>query len=106
MISEKNKKKILELTDAILALKNRNEAGRFLRDLLTEKELIEFGNRWKAARMLAKNIPYTEIEKETGLSSTTVARVSKWLNNGKNGYKLILKRLNHHNLSLIGKGLR
>lgn len=91
---------------AILVLKNRGEAKRFFRDLLTEKELIEFGNRWKAARMLEKNIKYTEIEKETGLSSTTVARVSKWLNNGKNGYKLILKRLNHYNLSSIGKGLR
>lgn len=81
-------------------LNNPNEAAKFLRDLLTEKELIEFGNRWKAARMLSKNIPYTEIEKETGLSSTTVARVSKWLNSGKNGYKLVLSRLsknNHHN---------
>lgn len=106
MISEKNNKKTAELMGAILALKNRGEAKRFFRDLLTEKELIEFGNRWKAARMLEKNIKYTEIEKETGLSSTTVARVSKWLNNGKNGYKLVLKRLNHHNLSLIGKGLR
>ena len=106
MLSGKNNKKIEELMTAVLALKTRNEARRFFRDLLTESELIEFGNRWKAARMLAKNIPYTEIEKETGLSSTTVARVSKWLNNGKNGYKLILKRLNHHNLSHIGKGLR
>jgi TrpR-related protein YerC/YecD len=106
MISKKDNKKISELTDAILALKNRNEAKKFLRDLLTEKELIEFGNRWKTARMLSKNIPYTEIEKETGLSSTTVARVSKWLNNGKNGYKLILNRLSHHhNLSPSGRGL-
>lgn len=106
MISEKNNKKITELLGAILALKNRSEAKKFFRDLLTEKELIEFGNRWKAARMLAQNIKYTEIEKETGLSSTTVARVSKWLNNGKNGYKLVLKRLNHHSLSYVGKGLR
>lgn len=97
MISKKDDKKINELMNVILILKTRSEARRFFRDLLTERELIEFGNRWKAARMLAKNIPYTEIEKETGLSSTTVARVSKWLNSGKNGYKLILKRLNHHN---------
>jgi TrpR-related protein YerC/YecD len=110
MISKKDNKRIGELIGAILAVNNRNEAKRFLRDLLTEKELIEFGNRWKAARMLSKNIKYTEIEKETGLSSTTVARVSKWLNNGKSGYKLVLKRIdsnkNHHNLSYVGKGLR
>lgn len=105
MISNKDNKKINELMIAVLALRNRDEAKRFFRDLLTEKELIEFGNRWKAARMLAKNVPYVEIEKETGLSSTTVARVSKWLNSGKGGYKLMLKKLDHHNLSFIGKGL-
>ena len=106
MTTKKDNKKIKELTEAVLALKTRNEARRFFRDLLTEKELIEFGNRWKAAKMLSKNIKYTEIEKETGLSSTTVARVSKWLSRGKGGYKLMLKRLNHSNLSSIGKGLR
>jgi len=106
MIFKKDDKKINELVGAILAIKSRGEARKFLRDLMTEKELIEFGNRWKAARMLAKDISYVEIIKETGLSSTTVARVSKWLNSGKNGYKLILKRLNHHNLSFVGKGLR
>jgi TrpR-related protein YerC/YecD len=106
MISKKNNKKIDELITAILALKTRGEARKFLRDLLTESELVEFGNRWKAARMLAKNVKYNEIEKETGLSSTTVARVSKWLNSGKGGYRLMLKKLNHHNLSFVGKGLR
>jgi len=96
MISNKDNKRIGELMRAIMVLKTSSEARRFFRDLLTEKELIEFGNRWKAARMLAEKISYTKIEKETGLSSTTVARVSKWLNSGKNGYKLILNRINHH----------
>jgi len=107
MISKKDNKRIGELIEAVLALKNREEARRFLRDLMTEKELIEFGNRWKAARMLADGVIYTEIENETRLSSTTVARVSKWLNKGMGGYKLMLKRINnHHTLSKAGKGLR
>jgi TrpR-related protein YerC/YecD len=106
MLSKKDEKKIKELTDAILLLKNSNEAKSFLRDLLTESELIEFGNRWKAARMLSQKISYIEVEKETGLSSTTVARVSKWLNKGKGGYKLIIKRIKntHHNSFLAGRG--
>ncbi len=109
MVSKSNKKRISELMKAVILLKNPNEAARFFRDLLTEKELIEFGNRWKAARMLSKNFKYTEIEKETGLSSTTVARVSDWLNNGMGGYMLMLNKIsskNHHNLSMAGKGLR
>ena len=43
--------------------------------------------------MLDKKISYEKIEKETGMSSTTIARVQKWLTNGKGGYKLMLKRL-------------
>lgn len=82
-----------DLLKAIISLKNVSEAKKYFRDLLTEKEIIEFGNRWRAAKMLHAGIPYTRIEKETGLSSTTIARISKWLNKGTGGYKLILKRL-------------
>jgi len=82
------------LLGAVLKLRNTSEAKRFLRDLLTEKELEEFSRRWKVARMLYKKIPYTKIEKETGMSSTTVARIQKWLKNGMSGYKLILDRSN------------
>ena len=94
-----------KLLKAILSLKNLKEGKKFLRDLMTEREIIEFGNRWKAARMLENGTPYTIIEKETGLSSTTVARVSKWLRQGKGGYRLVLNRLNHHNSSPPGKEL-
>jgi len=93
MFSKREDKKIEDLINAITLLSNKKEAKKFLRDLLTESELVEFSNRWKAARMLSQKIPYTEIIKETGLSSTTVARVSDWLNGGMGGYKLMLKRI-------------
>ncbi|MFA5318468.1 MAG: YerC/YecD family TrpR-related protein [Patescibacteria group bacterium] len=91
-----NKPQINNLISAILALKDEKEAKRFLRDLLTEAELEEFSKRWQAAQMLDEKMPYTQIIKKTGLSSTTVARISKWLKNGKGGYKLMLNRLHHH----------
>lgn len=98
--------KTKELVLALLALKSPEEAQRFLRDLLTEAEIIEFGNRFCAAQMLSDKLPYSLIEKETGLSSTTIARVSKWLNKGADGYKTIIARLEHHHtLSPSGKGL-
>lgn len=81
------------LFKAILKLKNIGEAKRFFRDLLTEEEIIEFGKRWQAARMLSENVSYEKIVKETGLSSRTVARISKWLNRGMGGYKLMLKKI-------------
>lgn len=99
--------KIQDLLNTILALKDIKEAKRFFRDLLTEAELDEFGNRWFAARMLNNDVSYNQIQRATGLSTTTIARISKWLKRGKGGYKLMLKRVPrvHHNPSLIGKGL-
>ncbi len=81
------------LFEAVLKLKNSDEVRRFFRDLLTESELVELGQRWKVARMLAKRIRYSKIEQETGMSSTTIARVHKWLKKGMGGYKLVLERL-------------
>ena len=102
-MSNWDNKQSQELFKAILALKNNNEAKRFFRDLLTPQEIIEFSRRWQAAKMLNNKIPYTQVQKTTKLSSTTVARISKWLNNGKNGYKLIIKRLynDHHDNSSL-----
>lgn len=94
--------------DAIMLLNTPEETEKFFRDLLTENELVEFGGRWKAARMLWDKESYVDIAKETGLSSTTIARVSKWLNNGKGGYKLILNRRKidekHHDVPCKKKG--
>ena len=94
---DKQKKWINQDTDAlfeaVLKLKNLDEARKFFRDLLTEKEMVEFGQRWKVARMLAKRIRYTKISEETGMSSTTIARVHKWLKKGMGGYKIVLDRL-------------
>lgn len=81
------------LFEAVLKLKNSDEVRRFFRDLFTESELVELGQRWKVARMLAKGIHYSKIEQETGMSSTTIARVHKWLKKGMGGYKLILERM-------------
>ena len=79
---------------AISQLKNKREIRNYLRDLLTESEIKEFSARWQAARMLDRNVPYTKIVKDTGLSSTTVARVQRWLQQGSNGYRLLIDRLN------------
>ncbi len=82
-----------ELYAVITKLESLEECRRFFRDLLTETEIREFAERWKVARMLSQGVPYTTIEKETGLSSRTIARVHKWLKQGKGGYTMMLRRL-------------
>lgn len=87
-----------ELYQAILSLKTEAELQRFFRDLLTEKEIAEFSNRWQAARLLNDRISYAAIVKETGLSSTTVARIAKWLKGEIGGYRLAIARRAHHHI--------
>ncbi|HEU0051345.1 MAG TPA: YerC/YecD family TrpR-related protein [Patescibacteria group bacterium] len=81
---------------AILELKNLEETKRFFRDLLTDEEVVEFSKRWQVAQMLDAEMPYIEIQRKTRLSSTTIARISKWLKSGMGGYRLMLDRISHH----------
>ncbi|KKQ21346.1 MAG: TrpR like protein, YerC/YecD, partial [Parcubacteria group bacterium GW2011_GWC1_36_9] len=48
-----NGKENKQLIEAVLALKNADEAKRFLRDLMTEGEIKEFSNRLEAASLLS-----------------------------------------------------
>ena len=82
-----------ELLGALLALKTRDEAERFLRDLCTLEEIDAMVRRWQAVKLVAKDIPYRDIAEEVGVSTTTVARVSHWLHEGMGGYQTILRRL-------------
>ena len=81
------------LIEAILALRTPEEAKRFLRDLCTLAEIEAMTHRWHAARLLAEGLPYHEVAKRTGASTTTVTRVAHWLRHGEGGYQLALERL-------------
>lgn len=82
----------LDLARAVAALRDEDEALRFLRDLCTVRELVEFGHRWQVARLLDSGIPYHEISDRTGASSATISRVNQWLRYGRGGYRLLLDR--------------
>ena len=59
-----------------------------------------------AAEMLSRDVQYNAIIESTGLSSTTIARISKWLKGSLGGYRLVIKNLAHHNNSFkFEKGL-
>lgn len=82
------------LYQAVLSLKTTEEIEDFFRDLLTTGEIQEFARRWQTAQMLDQKKSYTEIEKATGMSSTTIARVSKFLRGTFGGYRTALQRTN------------
>lgn len=81
------------LMEAVLALRDVEEAERFFRDLCTLRELEEMAHRWAAARLLATGQPYRAISEASGVSTATITRINQWLQHGEGGYQLILDRL-------------
>lgn len=81
------------LFEAIVALTSREDAADFFRDLCTYKELEEMSSRWMVARLLAKGIPYREINERTGVSTATITRINQWLQHGTGGYRSMLDRM-------------
>ena len=83
---------LAELLEVIARLRSREEAARFLRDLCTLGELEAMSQRWQVARLVDQGLPYGEISRRTGASTTTVTRVAYWLRHGEGGYRLALDR--------------
>lgn len=82
-----------ELISAIATLQTKAEVTHFLRDLMTLKELEDISQRWQIVLLLNSGVPYLDIAKQVGVSTTTVTRCALWLHHGQNGYKTALSRL-------------
>lgn len=87
-----------QLAEALVSIQDNLTMQNFLRDVMTEKEIIEISARFEAAKMLSEGRKYTEIVTATKLSSRTVARISEWLQNGCDGYQAALKTVHHDHL--------
>lgn len=99
--NKENKK----LVQAFLLLETAEEVQSFLSDLMTVGEIKECSKRFLVAEMLLEKKSYIDIEKKTGLSSTTVARVSKCVTGSNTGYVSVINKIHHHTLTKLGKGL-
>jgi len=90
-----------QLAEVLTAVVDIQTMQNFLRDVMSEKEIIEISARLEAARMLAEGVKYTDIVAKTKLSSRTVARISDWLQNGCGGYRAVLKTLDAHHSHIL-----
>ena len=82
-----------ELFKAMLKLKSVDECYDFFEDLCTITEILAMSQRLSVAKLLKEKKSYVEISKETGASAATISRVAKCLSYGRDGYNLILGRL-------------
>lgn len=86
-----------QFANTLVSIDSAQDMKNFLSDVMTEKEIIEISSRLEAARLLKAGVKYTDITKETKLSSRTVARISDWMKNGYNGYDYVLvNNYKHH----------
>ena len=60
-MSEWRTPEVDDLCDAVVALRSRDEAAAFLRDVCTLHELEVLAHRWHAAQLLDRGIPYAEV---------------------------------------------
>ena len=95
MSKSANSKTEKELIEALLLLKNADEARRFLRDLCTPQEIKDLSDRWHIARLLDEGkLSYREIHAQTGVSVTTIGRVARFLQQEDyQGYRLVIDRV-------------
>lgn len=92
-ISLKDQEDILiEFCEAFLSVEDIREAASFLIDLFTKKEIQILVKRIKIAKYLLNGKTYREIEETLKVSHGTVSKISEWLSEGGEGFKLMFER--------------
>lgn len=81
------------LLSVLSALDDKDDIYHLLQDMFTVREIREISQRLAVAKLLQQKKSYAAIEKETGASATTIARVSKCLGYGVGGYEKALQVL-------------
>ena len=84
-----------QLGEALLTPDSPAEMGQLLADLCTPAEIRTMAERWHVARLLdGTDLTYREIHDATGVSTTTIVRVARFLRQERNlGYRMALDRL-------------
>ena len=87
-----------DLAKALTKVKTAEEMERFLVDLCTPAELRALAERWHVAKILdAGEQSYREINALTGVSTTTIGRVARFLKDEPHqGYRTVLDRMQGH----------
>lgn len=88
-----NTPSIERLFAAVLLLRNPEECHKFFEDICTIKEVQDMAQRLEAAMMLDDGAGYQAITEQVGLSTATISRVSRCLNYGAGGYRMVIDRM-------------
>ncbi len=92
-MKKQNQCDFTKLYQAVLTLKNQDECSAFFNDICTIQELEALAQRMEVALRLKKGESYIDINKNTGASTATISRVSKYVNYGAGGYDTVIERM-------------
>lgn len=86
--------KHISLETALASLSGESNMQRFLTDLCTPAELRALRERWLVAQILNEGkASYRDINAQTGVSTTTIGRVARFLKDEPHqGYRIVLDR--------------
>ena len=79
-----------DLLNVLARTDDADDVYALLQDLCTPREITEMSQRLQVARLLAAGVSYVDIQESTGASATTISRVSKCLNYGSGGYRMVV----------------
>lgn len=90
--SSKRQELVLDFCQAILSLKNEEEAAKFLTDVLYPQEIEMLSKRLQIAEYLLQGKDYNHIRDVLRVGNGTIARVATWLGMSGEGFKIVISR--------------
>jgi len=92
-LSNEEKEALLEeFCEAISVLSGPKEIMFFLADLLTKQEIIMLAKRIKTAKLLLEGKDYIEIQQSLKIGHSTISKISQWLAESGEGFRVISER--------------
>ena len=83
----------VKLARAVALLRNPVEGAEFIKDLLSESEVIMLARRLQVAELLIEGKTYREISKELKVGLNTIVKIQTWLNLYGEGYRSVVAKV-------------
>lgn len=82
--------KIKEISKVLAATEDGKEIEKFLKSILTEKEIADISSRWELVKLLDRGMSQRKIAEKLGLSLCKITRGSKELKKKNSIFKKMI----------------
>jgi TrpR family transcriptional regulator, trp operon repressor len=84
------------LEDALIGLRNPDEAREFMAALFSPSERDAFQNRWQAFQLLLEGVPQRAVAEQLGIGVATASRAAAVVRSNPGIIKTLLTRRKKH----------